>query len=119
MCFHWAPNAVMPSAVIRSTTCAGTSAGAICGGEVGGNAWAEAWVANVSGTVTSAAQVMSPATLLVRMVSSRLPPPAPSLPSPASGGGYIDLPSPLAGEGREGAPDGCGHRYGAMAGAEG
>src|SRR5258708_3845686 len=71
MCFHWAPNAVMPSAVVRSSTCAG----AICGGEVGCGAWAEAWVANVSGAVASAAQAMSPATLWVRMVSSRWYPP--------------------------------------------
>src|SRR5260370_42459444 len=75
MCFHWAPNAVMPPAVVRSTTCAGTSAGAICGGEVGCGAWAEAWVANVSGAVATAAKAIGPATLWGRMGSSRWYPP--------------------------------------------
>src|SRR5262249_20179771 len=41
----------------------------------------DARVANVSGAMASAAQAMSPATLLVRMVSSRwYPPPPPYLP---------------------------------------
>src|SRR5215475_1970619 len=76
MCFHWAPNAAMPSAVMRSTTFAGTKTGAICGGEVVCGAWAAAWLANVSGTVTSVVQARSLAALLVRMLSSRWYPPS-------------------------------------------
>src|SRR5215470_455259 len=65
MCFHCAPNAAMPSAVNRSTTCAGTSAGAICGGEVGGSGWADAAVREI---VASMAPASSAARFLRYMV---------------------------------------------------
>src|SRR6516164_9959650 len=53
MCLHWAPNAAMPSAVNRSTTCAGGKTGASCGGDVGGSGWAEA--ASINGAMASTA----------------------------------------------------------------
>jgi len=40
----------------------------------------------------------------VSLVDTAIAERAPTLPSPASGGGYFDLPSPACGEGREGAP---------------
>src|SRR5262245_27996692 len=60
MCFHWAPNAAIPSAVNRSTTCAGGRTGASCGGDVGGSGWADA--ASINGAMASTA----PTTILAR-----------------------------------------------------
>src|SRR5215510_9064889 len=68
MCFHWALKAAMPSAVIRSTTCAGTSAGAICGGDVGGSGCAD--TAMIKEAVASTAPASSVATFFWSMVSS-------------------------------------------------
>src|SRR6516164_473520 len=60
MCFHWAPNTAMPSAVNRSTTCAGGKTGASCGGDVGGRGWADA--ESIDGAMASTV----PATSLAR-----------------------------------------------------
>src|SRR5262245_134597 len=43
----------MPSAVNRSTTCAGGKTGASCGGDVGGSGWADA--ASINGAMASTA----------------------------------------------------------------
>src|SRR5436853_2331811 len=76
--FHWAPNALMPSAVIRSTTCDGTRVGGICGaggaGAAGGAAGtcAPAMVAIIMGTTANAAQAMMNLTRsFLRISSSR------------------------------------------------
>src|SRR5215472_14612033 len=60
MCFHWAPNAAMPSAVNRSTTYAGGRTGASCGGDVGGSGWADA------ASIDRAMASIVPATSLAR-----------------------------------------------------
>src|SRR5262249_23265262 len=69
MCFHWASNAAIPSAVNRSTTCAGGRTGASCGGDVGGSGWADA--ASINGAMASTA----PATSLARSQFFMLHPP--------------------------------------------
>src|SRR5262249_1745310 len=60
ICFHWAPNAAMPSAVNRSTTYAGGRTGASCGGDVGGSGWADA------ASIDRAMASIVPATSLAR-----------------------------------------------------
>src|SRR5882757_5056924 len=66
MCFHCALKAAMPSAVNRSTTCAGTSVGASCGGDVGGSGWAD--TASIRDALASTAPARSVARLLWRMI---------------------------------------------------
>src|SRR5712692_8308722 len=71
--FHWAPNALMPSAVIRSTTCDGTRVGGICGAGGAGAAagtCAPATVAIIMGT-TNTAQAMNLPKSFLRISSSR------------------------------------------------
>src|SRR5215470_10680383 len=60
ICFHWAPNAAMPSAVNRSTTYAGGRTGASCGGDVAGSGWADA------ASIDRAMASIVPATSLAR-----------------------------------------------------
>src|SRR5262249_8362177 len=72
MVFHWAPNAPLPSAVIKSTTYDGTSAGGIFGSGGCGGACATATIALIMKITVSPAQAISLSAGILRISSSFL-----------------------------------------------